>query len=78
MFEAFSFFFVSSSLNFKLLEKDFTIPKLKYKGKSVEIQRVKGKKNPKIEKLIEKENSFNAENQKNFQETKDYLMDRKR
>ena len=40
------------------------------------MQRVKGKKNPKIEKIIEKENKFNADNQKNFEDNKENLMAR--
>jgi len=34
-----------------LEKKEFLTPKLKYKGQSVEVQRVKGKKAPKIMQL---------------------------
>ena len=35
--------------------KDFIVPKLKYKGKSIEFQRVKGKKAPTIQTLDSKD-----------------------
>lgn len=37
------------------LKPNFSTPKLKYKGKSIEFQRVKGKKAPKIQQLSEEE-----------------------
>eukprot|EP00826_Nyctotherus_ovalis_P018322 TRINITY_DN15471_c0_g1_i2.p1 TRINITY_DN15471_c0_g1~~TRINITY_DN15471_c0_g1_i2.p1 ORF type:complete len:263 (-),score=62.03 TRINITY_DN15471_c0_g1_i2:225-1013(-) len=63
------------------LSENFTIPKMKYKGKTVQLQRIKGKKAPKIEeiksqtkifeKAIEKQNTVQTPEWKFFIELKD-------
>ena len=49
-----------------ILDMKFTTPKLKYKGKTVQWQRVRAKKNPKIEQLDSK--PLTEEDQKKIQE----------
>ena len=47
------------------------MPKMKYKGKSIEFQRVKGKKNPKIQQMSSEEVKFNEQSSKVFNENKE-------
>ena len=49
-----------------ILDMKFTVPKLKYKGKTVQWQRVRAKKNPKIEQLDSK--PLSDEEQRKIQE----------
>jgi len=49
--------------------EDFQLPKIKYKGKSVEFQRVKGKKTPKIQTLDSNTSS------KEYRDANDILKD---
>lgn len=51
------------------------MPKMKYKGKSVEFQRVKGKKAPKIKQMNSEEAKFDNENTKVLKENKQYFFD---
>jgi hypothetical protein len=53
------------------LKPNFTVPKLKYKGKSIEFQRVKGKKAPKIQQLSKEE----ARAEEQFQRTGKRLIE---
>lgn len=50
------------------------MPKLKYKGKSVEFQRVKGKKNPKIKQMSSEEAKMEEQTSKVLNEKKDFFF----
>lgn len=50
------------------------MPKMKFKGKSVEYQRVKGKKNAKIKQMSSEEVKFNEESSKVLNENKDMFF----
>lgn len=50
------------------------MPKLKYKGKSVEFQRVKGKKNPKIKQMSSEEAKMEEHASKVLNEKKEMFF----
>lgn len=55
-------------LTFELIA-DFSMPKMTYKGSSVEFQRVKGKKAPKIETLDAEDVEVTAQQEEAFKST---------